>query len=192
MRDAALTHRFAANMRRIRLARDIGQEELGDLCSARHGYVAKLERGEQEPELLTVIRLAGCLATDADEFVTKDPPARPRSFAPPFQERSLERQEIAHILGATIREARSTHGISRRGVAGRAGVSAGALDGNSIPRLSVGVDIAVALETDLRHLLAGIVYIPARPPWRLRRISLYDRGAEIQGAFVPTIARAAA
>ena len=50
--------RFAENLRRERAAAGISQERLGFLCGLHRTEISLLERGERDPRLSTVIRLA--------------------------------------------------------------------------------------------------------------------------------------
>jgi len=55
--------RFALNLRRIRNAAGISQEELGYLCDLHRTEVSLLERAAREPRLATIVKLAGALKT---------------------------------------------------------------------------------------------------------------------------------
>jgi transcriptional regulator with XRE-family HTH domain len=55
--------RFALNLRRIRSATGISQEELGYLCDLHRTEVSLLERAAREPRLATIVKLAGALKT---------------------------------------------------------------------------------------------------------------------------------
>src|SRR3954449_12500413 len=50
--------RFATNLRRIRTAAGISQEELGYLCDLHRTEVSLLERAAREPRLATIVKLA--------------------------------------------------------------------------------------------------------------------------------------
>ena len=52
---------FAANLRRYRRRRGLSQERLGDGCGLHRTEISLLERGEREPRLSTVVRIAACL-----------------------------------------------------------------------------------------------------------------------------------
>jgi transcriptional regulator with XRE-family HTH domain len=60
--------RFAANLRRIRTAAGVSQEELGYLCDLHRTEVSLLERAEREPRLATIVKLAGALGTTPAEL----------------------------------------------------------------------------------------------------------------------------
>lgn len=49
---------FAANLRRIRLERGLSQEALGDESDLHRTEISLLERGERDPRLATIVRLA--------------------------------------------------------------------------------------------------------------------------------------
>lgn len=55
--------RFAINLRRIRAAAGVSQEELGHLCDLHRTEVSLLERAGREPRLATIVKLAGALKT---------------------------------------------------------------------------------------------------------------------------------
>jgi transcriptional regulator with XRE-family HTH domain len=54
--------RFAANLRRERLAAGLSQEALADACDLHRTEISLLERAKREPRLGTVVRLARALA----------------------------------------------------------------------------------------------------------------------------------
>jgi transcriptional regulator with XRE-family HTH domain len=49
---------FAANVERIRKGRDLTQEQLGWACGLHQTAIARIEGGEREPTLGTILRLA--------------------------------------------------------------------------------------------------------------------------------------
>jgi transcriptional regulator with XRE-family HTH domain len=53
--------RFAANLRRIRLERELSQEALGDLAELHRTEISLLERGLREPRLSTIVRVSRAL-----------------------------------------------------------------------------------------------------------------------------------
>jgi len=53
--------RFGENLRRLRKAADISQEELGHRCSLHRTEVGLLERGARLPRIDTIIKLAAGL-----------------------------------------------------------------------------------------------------------------------------------
>jgi len=55
------TKRFAANLRRERLAQDLSQEALGDLCGLHRTEISLLERAGREPRLSTIVKLSRAL-----------------------------------------------------------------------------------------------------------------------------------
>jgi hypothetical protein len=60
----------------------MGQVELQRLYASPHGFIGTLENARQEPELLTLIRLAGCLDTSVDEFFVDSAPDVPGEWHP--------------------------------------------------------------------------------------------------------------
>ena len=67
---AAMTpqERFAKNLRRIRDASGISQEELGHHCDLHRTEISLLERAGREPRLATIVKLAGALKTTPAEL----------------------------------------------------------------------------------------------------------------------------
>ena len=55
------SRRFAENMRQARLRRGLTQERLAYACKLHRTEISLLERGERDPRLSTVVRLARAL-----------------------------------------------------------------------------------------------------------------------------------
>lgn len=65
--DAPTAIAFGAVIRRRRLALGIAQEQLALLSSTDRSFVGKVERGENQPSLILILRLSkalGCSAAD--------------------------------------------------------------------------------------------------------------------------------
>lgn len=60
---------FAANLRRIRDAKRLSQEELAGRAGLHASEVSRLERGVREPRLGTIARLARGLGVPAEKLV---------------------------------------------------------------------------------------------------------------------------
>lgn len=60
-RREAVTKQFGQNLRRIREDRGLSQEALADLAGIHRTEASLLERGGREPELGTLVKLAGAL-----------------------------------------------------------------------------------------------------------------------------------
>jgi XRE family transcriptional regulator, regulator of sulfur utilization len=50
--------KFGSNLRKARLQQDLSQERLAHLCGLNMTHVARIERGEREPGVRTVSKLA--------------------------------------------------------------------------------------------------------------------------------------
>jgi transcriptional regulator with XRE-family HTH domain len=61
--------RFAANLRRIRLERDLSQEALGDLAGLHRTEISLLERGLREPRLSTIVRVSRALKAPPSDLL---------------------------------------------------------------------------------------------------------------------------
>lgn len=68
---------FATNLRRLRHAKRLSQEELADLASINRTYVSKLETGATYAGLEIIGKLADVFDVDAVELL-KRPPRRGR------------------------------------------------------------------------------------------------------------------
>lgn len=53
--------RFSVNLRKVRRAASISQQELGDRCGLHRTEISLLERGLREPRLGTLIKLSSAL-----------------------------------------------------------------------------------------------------------------------------------
>lgn len=62
--DGDLLQRLGNNLRAIRLARGLSQEEFAEVLGYHRTYIGGLERGERNVTLLTLARLADELGTD--------------------------------------------------------------------------------------------------------------------------------
>ena len=71
-RDSA-RFRLAGNLRAVRKARGISQEELADLAGLHRTYVGSIERGERSPSLLNIARLALALKVKPGELMPDVP-----------------------------------------------------------------------------------------------------------------------
>lgn len=61
--------RFGAAVRRLRTARGLSQEEFADRAGVHRTFVGGIERGERNPTLTTVQRLADALQVTASDLV---------------------------------------------------------------------------------------------------------------------------
>lgn len=60
---------FGMVLRRERMARGLIQKDLEDDDKLVRTYISKLERGERQPNLTTIIHLAKCLSMEPHELV---------------------------------------------------------------------------------------------------------------------------
>ncbi|MFT3816490.1 MAG: helix-turn-helix transcriptional regulator [Rubrivivax sp.] len=60
-RQDAVLVALGTALRRVREARSISQERLALLAEVDRSYVGRIERGDNNPALLTLVRLAGAL-----------------------------------------------------------------------------------------------------------------------------------
>jgi transcriptional regulator with XRE-family HTH domain len=67
-----LRARVAKNLRRLRHARGLTQDELGARAEVSGNYVGQLEREEKAATVDVLERLANVLSVDASEFFQRD------------------------------------------------------------------------------------------------------------------------
>ena len=60
--------RFSENLRRVRVAAGISQEELGRRCDLHRTEISLLERAGREPRLGTIAKLASALGTTPEKL----------------------------------------------------------------------------------------------------------------------------
>jgi transcriptional regulator with XRE-family HTH domain len=63
---------FAANLRRLREERGLSQERLGEAANVHMTHVSKIERGQCEPGVRTVSKLASALRVPAGALFEED------------------------------------------------------------------------------------------------------------------------
>ena len=60
---------FAANLRRLRLAAGLTQEQMSAAVQMEPAEISRLERGGRDPQLLTIVRLARGLDVGVTELL---------------------------------------------------------------------------------------------------------------------------
>lgn len=63
---------FGGNVRRLRLARGLTQEQLAFEAQLDLTYVGGIERGRRNPTLLVMVRLAAALGVEVQDLVRLD------------------------------------------------------------------------------------------------------------------------
>ena len=62
-------HRFGETLKEKRTLAGLSQEQLGRSCRLHRTEISLLERGERDPRLSTIVRLARCLGVPPSELV---------------------------------------------------------------------------------------------------------------------------
>jgi transcriptional regulator with XRE-family HTH domain len=62
---------FASNMRTLRLAKKLSQEELADACGLHRTYVGSVERAERNVSIDNMEKIANALGVSVEELVRK-------------------------------------------------------------------------------------------------------------------------
>ena len=73
-----LRQAFAANLRRLRHAKGISQEDLAYSAEVNRSYLSKLEKGVSYPGLEIIAKLANVLGVEPAELLTVPAPRRRR------------------------------------------------------------------------------------------------------------------
>jgi transcriptional regulator with XRE-family HTH domain len=60
---------FGDRVRQARQERAISQEKLGELAGLHRTYIGHVERGEVNPALVNILKIAGALDLDAAELI---------------------------------------------------------------------------------------------------------------------------
>jgi len=68
-----LRQAFAANLRRLRHAKGISQEDLAYSADVNRSYVSKLEKGASYPGLEILVKLANVLGVEAADLLKAEP-----------------------------------------------------------------------------------------------------------------------
>lgn len=71
MTTVDLRARLAANVRRLRLAHGLSQEELASRCALHRTYLGAVERGERNVTLQVIAKIAHALAVDPSELISE-------------------------------------------------------------------------------------------------------------------------
>ena len=72
-------HRLAANLRRLRRERGLSQEQFALEHGIDRTYVSGVERGERNPTLVNVSRLAGALGVELTVLLEGVPTIKPEA-----------------------------------------------------------------------------------------------------------------
>lgn len=73
---AEVRRRFGRRLRKLRREQDLSQEELGGRADLDRNYVGGIERGERNPSLVNICRLAGALGVEPATLMEGVPAAR--------------------------------------------------------------------------------------------------------------------
>jgi len=69
--------RVALNLRRLRVARQLSQDDLALVAGIERSYAGHLERGSKNPTVVTLEKLALALKCDVSELVIRPPENAP-------------------------------------------------------------------------------------------------------------------
>ena len=66
-----ILHRLGLHIREIRKQAGISQENLGFLCGLHRTYIGAIERGERNPTVLTLEKIANALKVRVGDFFSE-------------------------------------------------------------------------------------------------------------------------
>jgi transcriptional regulator with XRE-family HTH domain len=69
--DAEIVRRFGESIRRHRLSKGLSQEALADRARVHRTYVGRVERGEANATLTTIVKLAAALDVEPTDLLTE-------------------------------------------------------------------------------------------------------------------------
>ena len=69
---------FGAELRAVRVRRGLSQDDLAAVSGLHRTYIGGIERGERNPSLTNIGRLAEALDVPVAELLVRVPPAPPR------------------------------------------------------------------------------------------------------------------
>lgn len=69
MKKDAICVSFGENVRNLRKARGISQEQFADKVGIHRTYIGGIERGERNPTLTTIQKIANSLGVSAKELI---------------------------------------------------------------------------------------------------------------------------
>lgn len=64
------TAQFAENLRRLRLAAGLTQQQVSEAAQMEPAEISRLERGGRDPQLITIVRVARGLGVTASDLLT--------------------------------------------------------------------------------------------------------------------------
>ncbi len=149
---------FGDNMRAARLRAGLSQVALSEATQLDRAAISFLERAERSPDLSTLVRVAGALATTPAGLLEGIGSAGAQTDGPPPE--SGLAAEPASRLGANLRAARKQAGLSQETLAYEAEVDRAAISvyerGGRGPNLRTVLKLARALQLRPAALFAGV------------------------------------
>lgn len=82
---------FSANVRRLREERDLSQADLHELADLHRTQVGRMEGGDAEPRLMTLVIIADALGVKLDDLVAGLPVPKERRPPPERKPKRLRR-----------------------------------------------------------------------------------------------------
>jgi transcriptional regulator with XRE-family HTH domain len=72
---------FGRTVRRLRHSLNLSQEELADQANIHRTYIGGIERGERNPTLTMIVRLAQALSVPPAKLLEPEGPGKPEEIA---------------------------------------------------------------------------------------------------------------
>ena len=155
---------LAANLRRLRLAAGLTQDELATRSLLHRTEISRLENARAWPETVTAVLLCQSLESSLDvllegTFWTR--PATGRGVVRPGQE------EARRFLAAKIRRLRKAAGLTQKDLAVRSGLHRSEISALErairSPRASTLIHLCGGLNVSATELLKGVTWNPLAP-----------------------------
>jgi len=148
---------LGAAIRRARKERGISQEELASRSAVDRSYMSSIERGQQNPGIVSVLRIARAMQMNAAELIAREhPPHQPHPLHPPESARRPP-PSARERLAQHVRDYRHARDWSQAEMAGHTGLHRTYIGAIEQARANASIDnierIALALGVDIADLL---------------------------------------
>jgi len=142
---------LGAAIRRARKERGISQEELASRSAVDRSYMSSIERGQQNPGIVSVLRIARAMQMSAAELIVREQPPRPPVASAAPLPSARER------LAQRVRAYRLERDWSQAEMARHTGLHRSYIGAIEQARANASIDnierIAIALGVDIADLL---------------------------------------
>lgn len=162
---------FGRRLRELRLHRHLKREDIEEATGIGTGEQSKLERGLHDPKLHTLQVMSNGLKAhlrDLTHGLLTEPGAWRAEVVPLREAHEMERvkAELGHYIGCRLKAERLAKGLTQAQLASCSGTSLRTIQrleaGHFAKQFSSLIRLAVALGTDLHHMLPPPALSPGR------------------------------